>query len=167
MGLDMYLGRRFYVKNWDHFKPEDRWEINIKKGGKKFPGITSENVWHIETQEVYWRKANAIHKWFVDNCQNGNDDCRKADVSTEHLERLLKTVNEVLEASEVDPNDPEELILDPRCAKRLLPTESGFFFGDTAYSRYYLEDLSFTKRELERILSQSNEYGHFYYWSSW
>ena len=29
----------------------------------------------------YWRKANQIHKWFVDNVQGGIDDCRPYPVS--------------------------------------------------------------------------------------
>ena len=28
-----------------------------------------------DNQIASWRKANAIHKWFVDNVQDGVDDC--------------------------------------------------------------------------------------------
>ena len=29
MGLDMYLHKRTYVKNWDHMGPEDRHTITV------------------------------------------------------------------------------------------------------------------------------------------
>ena len=31
---------------------------------------------------IYWRKANAIHGWFVKNAQQGIDDCRTYSVDT-------------------------------------------------------------------------------------
>jgi hypothetical protein len=34
------------------------------------------------TQEVgYWRKANAVHGWFVRECANGVDECQEIPVS--------------------------------------------------------------------------------------
>ena len=40
-------------------------------------------------EEGYWRKANAIHQWFVHNAQNDNDDCKKYPVKRKKLESLL------------------------------------------------------------------------------
>ena len=37
----------------------------------------------------YWRKANAVHNWFVDNVQDGNDGCKHYWVSKEDLQKLL------------------------------------------------------------------------------
>ena len=45
---------------------------------------------------AYWRKANQIHKWFVDNVQEGVDNCGEYYVSHEKLQELLDTVNNVL-----------------------------------------------------------------------
>ena len=39
---------------------------------------------------AYWRKANAIHGWFVDNIQDGVDDQNEYYVSKEKLEELKK-----------------------------------------------------------------------------
>ena len=44
----------------------------------------------------YWRKANAIHKWFVDNVQNGVDDCGEYKVTKEQLIQLHNACNDVL-----------------------------------------------------------------------
>jgi hypothetical protein len=100
----------------------------------------------------YWRKANAVHQWFVDNCQNGEDDCRDAYVSREKLEELLSVTKEVL--------------ADHSKADELLPTQSGFFFGSTEYDEYYFQDLELTQKILENALSMSDEWD-FGYQSSW
>ncbi len=85
MGLDMYLTKKTYVKNWDHHKPEYRHEITIKQGGKIRDDIKPERICYIEEEVAQWRKANSIHKWFVDNVQNGKDDCRDYYVSHEQI----------------------------------------------------------------------------------
>jgi len=46
---------------------------------------------NVTATAVYWRKANAIHKWFVDNLADGVDDCRPLWVSTDHLKELFLT----------------------------------------------------------------------------
>ena len=50
----------------------------------------------------YWRKANAIHKWFVDNVQDGIDDCDyHNEVTKEILEDLLDTCEKVIANSKL------------------------------------------------------------------
>lgn len=99
-----------------------------------------------------WRKANQIHKWFVDNVQGGKDDCGYYEVEPEQLEELLEAVNEVLGSTKLvkgriccgytyDHNmnkvyDMREgmVLEDTSIARRLLPTQEGFFFGSTNYT---------------------------------
>ena len=101
MGLDMYLYKKTYVKNWDHMGPEERHEITILKGGKPRSDIKPERISEIVEEVGYWRKANAIHAWFVKNVQDGNDDCGEYYASVEKLSELLGLVNEVLKASKL------------------------------------------------------------------
>lgn len=133
-------------------------------------------------QVGYWRKANAIHRWFVEHVQEGEDDCQEYYVSKEKLEELLETVNTVIESSELVEGEIQngyafedgqkkpimekgKYIKDPTVAKKLLPTTKGFFFGGTNYDQYYFEDLEATKKILETILKEKNE--DIYYQSSW
>lgn len=45
------------------------WNIVTEDGEKKH--VVYRSIW----QEIgYWRKANHIHKWFVDKVQGGDDD---------------------------------------------------------------------------------------------
>lgn len=100
---------------------------------------------------AYWRKANAIHAWFVDNVQGGEDDCATYDVSADQLRELLA--------------DTDKVLGNPSLAPTVLPTQSGFFFGPTDYDEYYFESLRYTKTTLEGVLT--DEDGYFQYFSSW
>jgi hypothetical protein len=152
MGLDMYLYRKTYVKNWDS---TNKWEVNITVGGKP-TYIDPEKITYITEEVGYWRKANAVHKWFVDNVQNGNDDCGEYYVSPEKMEELLNLCQAVL-------NNPSE-------SSQHLPTASGFFFGNTEYNSYYLDDINQTVKVLTEALesyNQNNSDSSYYYQSSW
>ena len=153
MGLDMYLTRKTYVKQWSHQKPEEQFEITITKGGKPYDGIDISNVTNIEEEVGYWRKANQIHRWFVENIQNGVDNCGEYSVSKGELEELRNICTEVL-------NDHSK-------AEELLPSASGFFFGNTDYDEWYYNDVEHTIEILDKILSESDGNQDIYYSSSW
>jgi len=156
MGLDMYLYKKTYVKQWEH-KGEDNYQIEVSKNGKPIEHIKKERITYIEEEIGYWRKANQIHKWFVDNVQDGEDDCGNHDVSEEQLEELLGLCKKVLENNQL--------------AEELLPSTSGFFFGSTDYDEWYFNDIKNTIEIIESILSERNERGYIdgylYYNSSW
>ena len=153
MGLDMYLTRKTYVKQWSHQKPEEQFEITITKGGKPYDGIDISNVTNIEEEVGYWRKANQIHRWFVENIQNGVDNCGEYSVSKGELEELRNICTEVL-------NDHSK-------AEELLPSASGFFFGNTDYDEYYYNDVQHTIEIIDKIIGETNPNQDIYYSSSW
>lgn len=102
----------------------------------------------------YWRKANQIHKWFVDNVQNGLDDCAEYYVSREKLKELLDTCIKVKENHGL--------------AKKLLPVCNGFFFGSNEYDEYYYADIDDTINILQKIFKNINSgVTDYYYSSSW
>ena len=119
MGLDMYLSKRHYVPRWDHIPAEKQFAVTVTRGGEPFPAIKPERVTYVTEQVGYWRKANEIHRWFMNNVQDGEDNCQPFPVDAEELRKLLATVTAVLDRKE----KPEEA----------LPTQSGFFFGGTDY----------------------------------
>jgi hypothetical protein len=153
MGLDMYLTRKTYVKQWSHQKPEEQFEITITKGGKPYDGIDISNVTNIEEEVGYWRKANQIHRWFVENIQNGVDNCGEYSVSKGELEELRNICTEVL-------NDHSK-------AEELLPSASGFFFGNTDYDEWYYNDVQHTIEIIDKIIGETNPNQDIYYSSSW
>lgn len=174
MGLDMYLDKKLYI--W-----------RDKRKGVSLRGlptrVKASEVKQIECEAGYWRKANAIHQWFVENVQNGEDDCKEYYVEREQLQELLDTVNKVLDSVKMVKgkiqngtkfeNGKSEPILedgsyikDPSIAEELLPTTEGFFFGGTAYDQYYVDDLKLTKKILTKALKEPKDW-EFYYQSSW
>lgn len=150
MGLDMYLSKKTYVKYWEH-KGDDNYDVKVTKGGQP-TNIDPKKVSYITEEVGYWRKANQIHKWFVDNVQNGNDDCGNYYVSREKLEELLDLCRKVQ--------------ADMSLAEQLLPSQSGFFFGGTDYDDWYYQDIDRTIEMLEEILSDETA-DEFEYTSSW
>jgi len=104
-------------------------------------------------QVAYWRKANQIHGWFVQNCQDGVDECQEVSVHPDQLRELIDLCKRVL--------------ADHSLAEELLPVTGGFFFGTYEYDDYYFDDLGETVIMLESVLTDKGEDYEFYYQSSW
>ncbi len=101
---------------------------------------------------IYWRKANAIHSWFVENIQAGEDNCQPHCVSREQLVKLQNICKEVIE--------------DNTKASKLLPTKAGFFFGSTEYDEVYFFDLHYTVEKIGEVL-KDERFEFFEYFSWW
>ena len=152
MGLDMYLYKKNYIWQGEWVKPEVKQEVLVKKGGDVDTTIKPERVKYVVEEVGYWRKANQIHEWFVQNVQDGKDDCQESYVSREQLEELLGVCRIVK--------------IDKEKAEQLLPTQSGFFFGGTEYDEYYYQDIDNTIEILEEALSDEKA-DDFAYRASW
>ena len=153
MGLDMYLNKRTYVKNWEHTPETEINNITITKGGINREDIDLARIKYIVEEVGYWRKANQIHNWFVTNVQDGEDNCKEYRVGVKQLRILLQEVIQVLD--------------NPNKAKEVLPALEGFFFGDYEYNEWYLQDLKDTKIILEDIFKKDNDDAEYTYQSSW
>lgn len=153
MGLDMYLSAKRYLRNKEEDISKQVGEIIGVEGDieKRFQG-SSLVVKEITLDAMYWRKANAIHGWFVENCQNGDDDCKEYEVEREQLVELRKLCQDILDNPNNDNGD-------------LDPTE-GFFFGSTEKDEWYYEDLKNTVEGLDRVLALPDQYS-FHYRASW
>lgn len=148
MGLDMYLTKKTYLT-------PDKNNFMGVANKEQLSAIKFERVSEIVEDVGYWRKANAIHQWFVDNVQDGEDDCGSYEVSKEAMLQLLSLVNAVIANHDM--------------AKTLLPTQEGFFFGGTEYDEYYCEDLELTRDILTQCIQEfeQNPRSYFMYHSSW
>lgn len=128
MGLDMYLER----------------------------ALKSERANKIKNTEevVYWRKANQIREWFVNNTgYDTNADCEYHLLTKENLEDLVK--------------DCKAVLADHSKASKLLPTSNGFFFGNEEYDEWYFDDLEYTIENITRLFETidfDNEDIYYYEW---
>ena len=147
MGLDQYLEIRKneYCSKYHQDKGSDL-ALEYPKDITEFiPNLTNLSISRKTNYEVgYWRKANHIHNWFIQNCaykdECGNpiDDCRPIEITVDKLEKLLDACKKVL--------------ADHSLAESLLPTQSGFFFGSTEYDEYYFGDIEKTIEIIEPVL---------------
>jgi len=184
----MYAVRRKYVKQWEHIKPENQYQVTVTRGGKPVPYIKPERISVIEEEVMYWRKANHIHQWFVDNVQDGNDNCGEYSVSREKLLELLNLCETIIasaegfdkadeppatiERSEGSAEASSRLTLkDDTVARQLLPRQSGFFFGSQAYDEDYMFDIRETRDWLVRMFDEAkldpSVLNDIRYYSSW
>lgn len=144
MGLDMYLTAQLFL--WSDQK-------DLKQNIQQVCGVEEYLPQEVLFEVGYWRKANQIHKWFVDNVQHGKDDCGNYYVSNENLDKLKLEAETALKS-----DNPKEI----------LPTQAGFFFGNTEYNEYYKQDLQDTIEIIEKWQkSPLKEKCDLYYESSW
>lgn len=156
MGLDMYLYRREYLSNYswgsDNEKEKAAFQTILEAVGleatEHAPHI------HVEVCVAYWRKANAIHKWFCD-LDGGRDECQPIYVTRENLVALAELCRSAL--------------VHPALAASVLPPQAGFFFGSTEIDEWYMEDMKNTINQIDKILEATPEGGwtDFIYRASW
>ena len=155
MGLDMYLNAKRYL--WldkDKAISTQVGEIiGVEGDPEKRFNSSSLRVKEISLEAMYWRKANAIHGWFVETVQDGEDNCKEYEVDRAQLESLRDLCKDILEHPLAERDEDLE------------PT-AGFFFGCTNKDEYYYEDLKQTVEGLDRVLALPDEYS-FTYQSSW
>jgi hypothetical protein len=165
MGLDMYLYAKKYVsQNMDIDPDGNTYEdilsvLGISNSDLGAPDYGSLSV---SVKTIQWRKANAIHGWFVRNVQDGEDDCGSYEVNREDLSNLRTAC--------------EKVLADHDLAEELLPPAEGFFFGGTELDEWYFGELEETKKSLDKILAPTSPFSNspdtlrgwwFEYSSSW
>lgn len=162
MGLDMYLYADEYIS-------DTLWQTAGKDENGNYPRnptydaiIEAMNIQHInkgmfgtgisvKVPMGYWRKANAIHGYFVREMADGRDECQPIYVHREALENLKSLC--------------EQVLADNSLAEALLPPEEGFFFGSYEIDEYYLQDLQQTIEIINLCLE--SPYQDFEYHASW
>ena len=201
MGLDMYLYAKQYVpqKNWTRDSEpitnpifeaiNDLLDNNLPK--PDFGGM------YVEQQVAYWRKANAIHGWFVRELADGVDECQDIYVSRDNLTKLRDLCVQVLaNRSQATPAQERTRIIDgdttdemsvvnnimadiqaeaqKRSATTIateddpLPPTAGFFFGSNEKDEWYYRDLEDTVDQINSILAATADGDYsFSYRASW
>lgn len=150
MGLDMYLNRRVYIGN----NSDDGEIVEVTNALGKKTRYNTGKIEYVIERVAYWRKANAIHNWFIENVAGGVDDCSEIEVESSKLKELLDVCRKVSK--------------DHSLAPQLLPTTEGFFFGSQDYDDWYFQDLEHTIKVLESLdLDEDWLAASFTYRASW
>ena len=169
MGLDMYLNVKKYVNQNNGYGPDavrrPEYDAIVKAAGlDKFTNDPSVSIYgaNVSVTAAYWRKANAIHSWFVTNVQNGVDECQEGYVGLDQLKELVAACADIL--LHKDDHD--------YCREVLTPT-GGFFFGSTDIDEWYFQDIEYTYNRLTELINmledciKNEEWFDVTYQSSW
>ena len=184
MGLDMYVNIR-HKDTQSKLDAYEAWEQ--KYSYEEFERLTEDQKEEYRDSEpeyneemygkelMYWRKANQIHNWFVQNCQNGVDDCGRYAITVNDLMKLKELCEKILTmtenrkemrytsytATEKEEVDIPYLTLEGvEYAIEHLPSRSGFFFGSTEYDDWYVWGLKNTVEQINDTLDILNcDYG--------
>lgn len=160
MGLDMYLTARKFlwaIKEEDMADQignpliQDLLDVGLTQKPVSFTDGDFK-LDYIIVQAGYWRKANHIHDWFVQNIQGGEDDCKDYYVDRDTLIELKETC--------------EKVLLVPGMAGELLASSEGFFFGGTQIDDRYFHNLRHTVTIVETCMKYPENWD-FHYRSSW
>lgn len=153
MGLDMYLRAECYLSPR---LPENVRALHAQVASligitpcEESPSIT------VVVNIGYWRKANAIHGYFLRCLKDGADDCRPIAISRDELVELRLLCLRLLASLNVEE------------AREKLPPQDGFFFGSSEISDSYWADLANTVAILDRALALPHDSTDYSYRASW
>lgn len=155
MGLDQYLYAKYVdgptLEEYEQAMDKAAWPEGTEGHFDLEAYQAAKTAARVEV--AYWRKANQIHAYFVDNFQGGVDECQLSEpISKEALAGLVEKCRRIL--------------LDSRLAAELLPPREGFFFGTYEVDEWYMRDLEDTVKQLTPLLT-TPDIDHFIYQSSW
>lgn len=105
-----------------------------------------------DKHSYYFRKYNWLYGWVrrklklpeLKNC--------------EHYKLHRSMISELID-------DITKVLSDNSLAKKLLPTEDGFFFGSTEYDDWYFDDLRDAKEQLTQLLAKMSDGEPADFWS--
>ena len=173
MGLDMYLTANEYVTRTK--RDESGLRIDTPQQNELFVSLAERRKGWVDGAGyagisiaypiAYWRKANAIHNWFVENVQDGRDECQKSYVSAQDLRDLREACEAVLATKNNSLVSVSE-VAEEWC----LAPKAGFFFGSTEYDGFYFQDLEYTVKMIDRLESNGvfdNAWTDIEYQASW
>ena len=155
MGLDMYLTRIIFIGGcYANRKVTGKVAISIKGQPVK---VAAKNIDSIITRVGYWRNANAVHHWFVNNYAGGIDDCTPICLNASDLIKLRNICQSILNL----PSGAKR----NRQALKLLPPKDGPAFNSGKIDDRYYDDLELTVEILQDIPEDDPEY--YEYRASW
>jgi hypothetical protein len=146
MGLDQYLEVRKYIDGGLPEQTSLAYE-ELKKFAPddidKYCGFLPQGS--VSYLVACWRKANAIHGWFLRHLDVPVENCEDVPVLAKQLEHLRDDCRTVLAAQ----GTPKFEVT----ARELLPPTEGFFFGVYDLDEWYIESLLYTADVIDHLLT--------------
>lgn len=153
MGLDSYLYRHTYVKNYHGDKKH---KVTVLTNGEERKDIKPERIAYIVEEVGYWRKFHELHQWFVNNCGDGEDNCKPIFVSNETIKDLINVLKNTKRAFKKNRISDNVEVLTP-----------------IQYQEYFLRDVEDAIDFFKKLLKEEEKnnkdgfFGDFFYRASW
>ena len=152
MGLDMYLNVSERIESHDYSRgynettrtENPKYNTIVETVGMKVRDNIAASV-AVEYTAIYWRKANQIHGWFVNELADGVDECQRIRVTRDNLVDLHNICSQLIDTRSTE------------LANELLPPTPGFFFGAYEIDDYYWRDIEETHEQLTELLDEITE----------
>ncbi len=122
----------------------NRYTNVIEAAGIKVKDNIASSV-AVEYTAIYWRKANQIHGWFVNELADGVDECQRIRVTRDDLLSLHRICGQLIDTRSTE------------LAMELLPPMEGFFFGTYQIDEWYWRDVEETHKQLTELLDEITE----------
>ena len=189
----MYLSAKRFFSGYEFVEQEKREMYNRITEMVGVKGTTEAPSAEVSVNIGYWRKANAIHGWFVRELAGGRDECQSIYVPREKLEELRALCVSTLadqpavvmpaqggtyvQNAEVNKPFAEGLMdilkteamkaqfNDPNDTDPLRPVR-GSFFGSDVKDEWYYQDLKDTVEIIDGALALDKSWS-FEYQASW
>ena len=149
MGLDMYLYRREYVSGWNFSEKmgfSDSLELynNILNS---FNALRCDKAPHayVDICIAYWRQAQSIHNWFINELGDGIDECQDIYVPRDKLIELRNLAETALASSDA------------------LPENSGLSPDSAGIDEFYMEDMRLTVEQISAVLKNTPKNAFLFY----
>ena len=115
---------------------------------------SEKNPLPYEELEDRWigRKENHIQS-YIEGEVGDVENCDYLFLEREHIEKLVERLQRVKD--------------DHTQAGVLLPTQAGFFYGNTDYDEFYFEDIEAELKEFREILDSWDDTKRYAYWAWW
>lgn len=155
MGLDIYFHKTKRTE-WERFQNEMAAYENLPENEQN----NIDTYRNFGPEEIgYFRKVNFLMSFF-----NYDGNCEYKEITRERLQALRDACAEIakmepvrVEVTQYSSGGTAEakdysLADKERCAE-LLPTQSGFFFGNTDYDQWYFQDVKEVLVWVDGVLS--------------
>jgi len=119
--------------------------------------------WRVTEQIAHWRKFNALHGWFVRNCNRGEyENEQLIKVTKSNLDDLLSTLK-MVRMFMINNPDMKYRVLE-ESLRDIFPPTPGPLFGSYLIDKYYFQNIEYTILTIEKIIKENeNSICEFYY----
>lgn len=111
---------------------------------------------NIKSVQKDFRKVNQIQNYFETKFYENNSyesyNCINTVLTDIDIDILLDHINQIM--SQKTPEAKKKY------AEKILPTTSGFFYGDTDYDEYYFDNLASFAEKLKNLTKIRNQIDH-------